>query len=191
MKKIKIDDTIYEVNTDFRVAIECDRIARDKNIGNYERALGIICTLYGEQALDNPNHYEKLLNWAINYLSLGKEKVDNKEPDIDLIQDKGLIASSFKYDYKYNPYNMEYLSWEEFYNDLDNLTSNVELGNCCALNRARYWRNFDISKITDVKEKADIIKLKQYYALNKEEPEIVLTKEQQQSVDEFYKALGY
>lgn len=191
MKKIKIDDTIYEVNTDFRVAIECDRIARDKNIGNYERALGIICTLYGEKGLNNVNHYEKLLNWAMNYLSLGKEKTDDKEPDIDLTQDKGLIASSFKFDYKYNPYNMEYLSWEEFYNDLDNLTSNVELGNCCVLNRARYWRNFDLSKITDAKERAEISKLKKYYALNKEEPEIILTKEQQQSVDEFYKALGY
>ena len=86
---------------------------------------------------------------------------------------------------------MDYLSWEEFYNDLDNLTSNAELGNCCALNRARYWRNFDLSKVEDPKEKANIIKIKQYYALDKEEPEIVLTEKQQQSVDEFYKALGY
>lgn len=190
MKKIKIEDTIYEVNTDFRVAIECDRIARDKTIGDLERALGIIYTLYGN--IDNPEHYDKLLDYAINYLTLGKKETNNKEPDIDLTKDKGLIMSSFKYDYKYNPYNMEYLSWEEFYTDLDNLTSNAELGNCCALNRARYWRNFDISKVEDPKEKAEIIKIKQYYALDKEEePEIVLTEKQQQSVDEFYKALGY
>lgn len=191
MKKIQIDNTIYEVNTDFRVAIECDRIARDKKIGDYERALGIICTLFGTKALDNPNHYEKLMQWAINYLSLGKDKTDNREPDIDFEQDKGLIASSFKFDYKYNPYTMDYLSWEEFYTDLDNLTSNAELGNCCALNRARYWRNYDLSKVKDPQERAEIIKMKQYYALNKEEEDVVLTDTQQKSVDEFYKSLGF
>ena len=190
MKKIKIEDTIYEVNTDFRIAIECDRIARDKTISDLERAMAIIYTLYGEKGLDNPNHYEKLMSWALDYLSLGKEKTSDKKRDIDLIKDKGLIASSFKFDYKYNPYNMEYLSWEEFYNDLDNLTSNAELGNCCALNRARYWRNFDISKVKDEKEKADIIKIKEYYALD-ETQDVVLTEEQQKSIDEFYKALGY
>lgn len=189
MKKIKIENTIYEVNTDFRTAIECDRIARDKNINDLERSLGILYTLFGN--IDHPEHYEKLMNWALDYLSLGKGTTENKAPDIDLTKDKGLIASSFKFDYKYNPYNMEYLSWEEFYNDLDNLTSNAELGNCCALNRARYWRNFDISKVEDAKERADIMKIKEYYALDKEEPEVVLTEEQQKSVDEFYKALGF
>ena len=189
MKKIQIDDVVYEVNTDFRVAIECDRIARDKTISDYERALAIIYTLFGN--IDHPEHYEKLMNWGLNYLSLGKEKTDSREPDMDLTKDKGLIASSFKFDYNYNPYNMKYLSWEEFYTDLDNLTSNAELGNCCALNRARYWRNFDISKVKDAQERADIMKIKEYYALEKDEPEVVLTEEQQKSVDEFYKALGY
>ena len=189
MKKIKIEDTIYEVDTDFRVAIECDRIARDKTINDTERSLAILYILF--KNIENPEHYEKMMNWAINYLTFGKERTTSKEPDMDLTKDKGLIASSFKYDYNYNPYNMDYLSWEEFYTDLENLTSNVELGNCCALNRARYWRNYDISKVEDPKEKADIMKIKQYYALDKEEPEIILTEEQQKSVDEFYKALGY
>ena len=189
MKKIKIDNIIYEVNTDFRVAIECDRIAKDKTINDTERSLGILYTLFGN--IDNPEHYEKMMEWAMNYLTLGKGRTTEKEPDMDLIKDKGLIISSFKFDYKYNPYSMDYLSWEEFYNDLENLTSNAELGNCCALNRARYWRNYDLSKVEDAQERADIIKIKQYYALDKEEPEIVLTEKQQQSVDEFYKALGY
>ena len=191
MKKIKIEDTIYEVNTDFRVAIECDRIARDNKIRDLERALAIIYTLYGEKGIDNANHYEKLIEYALKYLSLGKEKAEEKKPDIDLTKDKGLIASSFKFDYNYNPYNLDYLSWEEFYNDLDNLTTNAELGNCCALNRARYWRNYDLSKVENEKERADIIKIKKYYALENDEEEVELTEEQQQSVDEFYKALGY
>ena len=189
MKKIQIDNTIYEVNTDFRAAIECDRIAKDKSINDIERTMGIIYTLFGN--IDHPEHYEQLIKWAIDYLTLGNKKKDDRKPDMDLVQDKGLIASSFKFDYGYNPYNMEYLSWEEFYTDLDNLTSNAELGNCCALNRARYWRNFDISKVKDAQDKSDIAKIKRYYALKEEEPETVLTEKQQKSVDEFYKALGF
>lgn len=91
-KKIKIEDTIYTANTDFRIAIECNRIATDETIGDFERVLGIICTVFGSDGLDNTNHYEKLLKWVKNYLSCGKEiKNTNEEPDMDFIQDKGLI----------------------------------------------------------------------------------------------------
>ena len=188
MKQIQIDNVIYNVNTDFRTAIECNRIAEDNTIGDLERVLGIICTLYGAEALDHPNHYEKLIKWGLNYLS-GGNKVENKEPDMDFIKDKGLIISSFKYDYKYNPYDREYLSWEEFYNDLNNLSSNVELGNCCVLNRARYWRNYDTSKIKDSKERKQAEEIKKYYALNKE-PKKEFTLEEQNNMEEFYKQMG-
>ena len=63
-KKIQIDDTIYTANTDFRIAIKCNEIATDETIGDYERVLGIICTMFGPDALDNPQHHEKLLKWV-------------------------------------------------------------------------------------------------------------------------------
>jgi hypothetical protein len=92
IKKIQIGDTIYNANTDFRVAIECNRIANDETINKYERPLGIICTMFGEEGLDNPEHYEKLLKWALNYLSCGKEiKKTQEEPDMDYIEDMEYI----------------------------------------------------------------------------------------------------
>lgn len=62
LKKIQIDDTIYTANVDFRNIILCNKIATDETICDLERFLGIICTLYGGEALNNPNHYEKLKN---------------------------------------------------------------------------------------------------------------------------------
>ena len=190
MKKIQIEDTIYEANTDFRIAIECNRIATDETIGDFERALGVIYTIFGDKGLDNPSHYEKLLKWAKKWLSCGKEIIDTHEdPDMDYIEDKALIRSSFIYDYKYNPYDMEYLSWEDFYNDLNNL-SNSEFGSCCVLNRVRNLRNFDVSQIKDNKERQRVAKAKEYYALKKYKRENHLTKEQKESMERLNKILG-
>lgn len=189
-KKIQIDDTIYEANTDFRIAIECNRIATDETIGDFERALGVICTIFGPSALDNPDHYEKLLKWAKKWLSCGEEVVETKEqPDMDYIEDKKYIRSSFIYDYKYNPYDMEYLSWEDFYNDLNNL-SYSEFGNCCVLNRIRDLRNLDLKTIKDSKERQKIAKAKERVALKKYKKENHLTKEQEESMERLNKIIG-
>ncbi len=192
IKKIQIGDTIYNANTDFRVAIECNRIANDETINKYERPLGIICTMFGEEGLDNPEHYEKLLKWALNYLSCGKEiKKTQEEPDMDYIEDMEYIEASFMSDYGIDLENTE-MDWQKF-NKLINGLSNSEIGNCCVLNRVRNLRNFDVSQIKDPKEKDKIIKAKELVKLktHKEEVEVELNEQQQQSVDEFYKALGF
>ena len=188
---VEVNGKQYKINTDFRVAIECNRIAEDETINDYERVLGVLCTLFGEDGINEPRHYETLLKWALKYLSGGVETKNKYEkPDIDLIEDKKYIVSSFKYDYKYNPYEMEYLSWEDFYNDLSNL-SNSEFGNCCILNRVRQLRNFDVSKIKDQKEKQKIIEAKKMVELKKyKKPKKPLTEEQRKNASNFFKALG-
>ena len=45
---VKVDNKVYKINTDFRVAIECNRIAEDENIGEIERPLAIIYKLFGD-----------------------------------------------------------------------------------------------------------------------------------------------
>ena len=94
---------------------------------------------------------------------------------MDLVQDKNLIESSFKYDYGYNPYQMKYLHWWDFYNDLCNL-SYSEFGSCCILSRIRTLRNYDTSKIKDFEAREKIEKAKERVALNKIKD--VRTKEQ-------------
>ena len=48
---VKVDDKLYKINTDFRVALECNKIAEDTSIGNLERALAIIYKLFGEERI--------------------------------------------------------------------------------------------------------------------------------------------
>ena len=186
----EINDKRYKINTDFRVAIECQNIATDESISDYERALAIIYKLFGDDGIDDFNNYDKLLEIAIKYLSCGKE-VDNKneEPDMDFVQDKGYIESSFKYDYKYNPYKLEYLHWYEFYNDFSNL-SNSEMGNCCVLNRIRNLRNYDTKEIKDPKERKKVEEAKKQVALKKEHKKREFSEKEQKNMEEFYKSIG-
>ena len=46
---VEVKGKRYKINTDFRVAIECNRIAEDETIGDFERVLGIIYTLFGDE----------------------------------------------------------------------------------------------------------------------------------------------
>ena len=191
---VKVNDKMYKINTDFRVAIECDRIARDKNIGDYERVLAILYKLFGEAGLDCENE-ARLFELAMKYISLGKEQKGLKndfhnEFELDFTKCRGLISSSFKFDYKFDPYELEYLHWYDFYNDLENLSSN-EFGACCILNRVTNLLNYDVSDIKDDKRRQEILEakedLKERYCIYKE---VELTKEQEESAREFYKALG-
>ena len=189
IKKIQIEDTIYEANTDFRIAIRCNEIAQDETIGDYERVLGIICTIFGGNALDNPEHYEKLLKWAKNWLSCGQEIIDTHEqPDMDYVEDMDYIEASFMSDYQIDLENTE-MDWHKF-NKLMNGLSNSDMGNCCVLNRIRNLRNYDVSQIKDSKERQKIAKAKEQVALKKYKKENNLTKEQEESMARLNEILG-
>lgn len=183
----EVDGKRYKINTDFRVALKCNEIAQDNSIGDFERMLGILYTLFGQDGIKDINKCDKFLEIAVKYLKCGMEYDDddnsNKEPDIDYIQDEKYIRSSFKFDYNYDPYKMEYLHWWEFWNDLNNLSSS-EFGSCCILSRVRQIRNFDLKKISDPKEKKEMAKAKKMVALKKHKK--VLSDKQKQSARNFY-----
>ena len=189
VKKIQIDDIIYTANTDFRIAIRCNEIAQDKTIGDYERVLGIICTMFGPDSIDNQQHHEKLLKWIQNYLSCGKEIEDTKEqPDMDYVEDMDYIEASFMSDFGIDLENEE-MDWQKF-NKLINGLSNSEFGNCCVLNRVRNLRNMDLSTIKDSKERQKLAKAKEQVALKKYSKEYNLTKEQEESMEKLNEILG-
>lgn len=189
-KYVKIGEKKYKINTDFRVAIECQEIALDDSIGDFERALAIIYKLFGDDGLDDSNNYEKLLELAQKYLSCGKE-VDsktNEEPDMDFVQDMDYIEASFMSDYNIDLQNTE-MHWWKFYNLINGL-SNSEMGNCCVLNRIRNLRTFDTKDIKDKKELDKINEAKKQVALKKREVKKELTYEQKRNIDNFYEKIG-
>ena len=186
---VKVDDKQYKINTDFRVAIECNEIASDETISDFERALAIIYKLFGDDGINDTNNYEKLLELAKKYLSCGKEVVDNnEEPDMDFIQDMDYIETSFMSDYSIDLANTE-MHWWKFYNLMNGL-SNSEMGNCCVLNRVRNLRTYDTKDIKDQKELERIKKAKEQVALKKRVVKKNLTTEQQNNINAFYETLG-
>lgn len=186
-KYVEVNGKKYSINTDFRVAIECNRIATDDSIGDYERALAIIYVLFGEEALEEPMNYERLLQLAQKYLCCGKELEDTKqEPDMDFIQDMDYIEASFMSDFHID-LEKEEMHWWKFMKLMNGL-SNSELGNCCVLNNVRNLRNYDVSKIKDDKERKKIIEAQQQVALRKKEKQF--TQEEETSMDLFNQLAG-
>ena len=70
---VKVDDKLYKINTDFRVAIECNKIAQDTKIGDYERAMAIIYKLFGEDGLSEGFAMDYNLNNGIAIFSITNE----------------------------------------------------------------------------------------------------------------------
>lgn len=191
----KIGDKKYKINTDFRIAIECQSIATGESISDYERALAIICVLYEEKAIDDSlkdiNICNKLLEIAMKYLGCGKEiepSKNNEEPDMDFKQDMDYIEASFMSDYNIDLTNIT-MHWYKFYNLINGL-SNSEMGNCCVLNRVRNLRNYDTKEIKDPKERKKVEEAKKQVALKKEHKKREFSDKEKQNMEEFYKSIG-
>ena len=187
---VKIGEKKYKINTDFRVAIECQEIANDETIGDFERALAVIYKLFGEEGIQDFNNYVELLELGKKYLSCGKEieTPKNEEPDMDFIQDMDYIEASFMSDYNIDLTQTE-MHWWKFFKLINGL-SNSEMGNCCVLSRIRNLRNFDTKDIKDPKELAKINEAKKQVALKKREVKKELTYEQKRNIDNFYEKIG-
>ena len=135
-----------------------------------------------------------MLEYAKKYLLCGKSEEEfkkQKEQDkyeLDFDKCVGLIKSSFKFDYQYDPYAKEYLHWYDFNNDLMNLSTS-EFGTCCALNRVLSVMNQDPKDIKDDKSRKNLIdtqiELKKRYCVEHKR-----TQEQQEMVNKVYEAFG-
>lgn len=187
---VKIGEKKYKINTDFRVAIDCQEIALDETIGDYERALAVIYKLFGDDGLEDFDNHQQLLELAKKYLSCGKEiEGSNEEPDMDYKQDYGYIWASMYSDYNGLDIDKENIHWWKFM-ELMNGLSNSEMGNCCVLNRIRNLRNYDTKDIKDPKELKKINDAKQQVALKKNNKANKISNEQKQNIDNFYKKTG-
>ena len=83
---VRVEGKLYKIDTNFKTAIECNRIAEDPNIGDFERVLGIIYTLFGEEGLNNPEHYQRLLDYITpDYVHIMKNGTIIKSGDKKLV----------------------------------------------------------------------------------------------------------
>ena len=192
-KYAKVNNEEYEINTDFRVALEVNQIARDTSIGDFERSLAVIYKLFGDKGLECEDK-ATLLEKAIKYILLGRDKKElkinpNDKFELDFFKCEGLIRSSFKFDYGYDPYELDYLHYYDFYNDLENLSANEF--NCCVLNRIIMILNEEPSEVKDSKQRKKLIEaqreLRKKYCVDNGEK---LTDKEKRSVLNLYEELG-
>lgn len=180
---VRVNNKKYKINTSYKIALKCNEIAEDENISDIERALAIIYVLFGEEALNDKENRNLLLEKAKKYLLCGQEPSKDGNRDMDFKQDFPYIKASFMSDYHIDLNEKDMHYWE-FYELLNGL-SNSDIGNCCILNRVRNLRNFNLSEIKDVKEREKIRKAKESVALKKKK-KVYQTNEQKESAKDFY-----
>ena len=124
---IKIDDKKIKINTDYRIALQCQEIATDDSINDVERAMAIIFLLFGKDALNDEEHYKEYLEKGAKYLGCGKEaRESEEEPIFDFKQDWGYVKASFMSDYGID-LDKEQIHWWTFYDYLAGLTKHSKL----------------------------------------------------------------
>ena len=183
----------YDINTSYITAIECNEIALDENIPEYEKGLAIICKLFGADALDDRENLEELFNVAVKFLSCGIDENNNSKSiiDMDYVQDMPFIKASFRSDFSINLNEEKNMHWWEFYELLNGL-SNSEFGNCCILNKIRNLRNTDTTKIKDNKLRKELEEAKEQFKLKRsiEIKKRKFTPKQEANIERFYKEAG-
>lgn len=149
-----VNNKKYKINVSYKIALECINIANDTKISDTERALAIIYLLFGDEGINSADDWEGLLKVALKFLRCGQEEcVETSEKNMDFNQDWGYIRTSFFYDYHIDLDTTE-MHWWSFYEKICGLSEK------CILNRVRFIRDFDVSKIKDNKEKEKWIKQK-------------------------------
>ena len=173
----------YKINTDFKVALQCEKVGVAEDIDDNERALTILYLLFGEKALDNPQDWEKLLKAAQKFLACGNKPVKNEdEPNMDYEQDEKYIKASFMSDYGLDLGKVE-LHWWDFFDLINGLSEDS------ILSRVRYVRDYDINEIKDSRERAKMERQKEMVAL-KPKKKKKITAEQQKNLDRFLELTG-
>ena len=186
---VEINGKKYKINTDFKVALECNKIAEDESITGYERGLALIYKLFGDAGLDDKENYDKLLELGLKYLLCGEtKKKSNDKPDMDFEQDYGLIWVSMYSEYHGLDIDKTEIHWWRFIELMEGL-SNSEFGNCCALNKVRNLRSYDVSKVKDKKERDRILRAQDAFKLKKYSKKEVST-EQRERANNLLKQLG-
>lgn len=173
-----VGDREYEINTGYEDALACIACINDPELGEIERAYGVLEILFKEE----PEDQREAVRMAIKYLQLGKEpsgQEDAPAPDMDYDYDMHYIRSSFRSDYGIDLNQQPGMHWWEFTELLQGLSDK------CILSRVRDLRTYDLSSIKDAKTRSKIIQAQREVALPQR-----ITQEEQDTLDAFYAQLG-
>ena len=178
--KMEANGHIYNINTDYRIALACLRAIDDDEITNLERYLAIEGLLLGYN-VDNDDR-DVLQNKIATYLRCGKEEnTPIEEIDFDYLQDEQDVRTSIRQAYSMDLNKIDYLHWWEYNELISGLLPDS------LINRIRETRNLDENDYKDPKDKERIRKQKEHVALKKKTKKVELTDEQMKNIEDFYR----
>lgn len=173
--QMKASGHIYNINTDYRVAIACFRAIYDDEISDLERFYAIESLLLGTDVLEEDE--EILKDKIANYLRCGEEEnTKDEDIDFDYLQDEKSVRTSIRQCYHINLNEISYMHWYE-YNELISGLNTDSL-----INRIRDLRNYDLSNVNDEKERQKIIDAQERVALKENH----IKTETEKELDEFW-----
>lgn len=179
----EIDGVEYKIDTDFKTALKCFEVIENDTIRDEEKTMAVIYLLF-DFLPEDIDLMAKLFDKATIFLQCGKtyEEQSSNEKDMDFIQDRAYINSSFMSDYKLDLNKCDLHFWQ-FIELIEGLT------NDSILSRVREIRTMDISNISDRKEKEKLEKEKKRLALKnkKTSKKKEFNEEQQKNMEAFYK----
>ncbi len=158
---VRYKDKRYDINTNYKVALKCIKVANDQNISELERVLAIEYMLFNALSRD-PEEVRYLWDKAEKYLRCGETKAEHEDRtrDMDFDYDYNYIEASFQSDYGMD-LSKEDISWYRFMRLLCGLTEDS------ILSRIRNIRTMDLSDV-DPKHRGKVAKAKEELALPKE-----------------------
>ncbi len=171
--KAEVCGVLYNLNTDYKVALRCFSVINDPDVCDEERALAVIYLLFDHI----PDKYlNEFLRVSKLFLQCGNENNDKNSGsiDVDYIADQAYISASFMSDYHMNIDAIPYMHWWKYVELINGLTDQ------CVLSRVREIRNYDLSECKDPKVKSKIIRAKQQFSLP-----VRHSKKQKSAIDEF------
>lgn len=182
--KMEANGHIYEINTDFRIALACFRAMNDAEITDLERFYAIETLLLGDEV--DPDDDAVLSTKMLNYLRCGQEQnMSEDKIDMDYIEDEAKVRTSIRQCYHLDLNKIDYMHWWEYNELISGLTSES------LLNKIRELRSFDLNEIKDVKEREKVRKAQEYVALKKNgEKKVELTEKEKDSINYFYQQIG-
>lgn len=177
--KMEANGHIYNINTDYRVALACFKALYDSEINDTERFYAIETLLLGN---DVDEKDDLILKDKIEkYLCCERENdIEDEEKSYDYIQDEVLTRTSIRQCYHINLNEVPYMHWYEYNELIEGLTDES------AINQIRNIRTTDISKIEDKEQREKLEKAQKRYAIKEYH---IKTKEEKE-IDEFWEKIG-
>lgn len=174
-KKIEANGNIYEINTDFRVALACFRAINDEEITELEKFYAVETLLLGAN-VDPKDSF--ILNQKIQtYLRCGQtENIEDNEINFDYIQDEEYVRTSIRQCYQINLNNIPYMHWYEYNELIAGLTEDT------LLSKIREIRSYDLSEVKDENQRKKIIEAKEKFAIKRK----TIKTEKEKEIDIFW-----